>query len=60
MSTEPEYTPQSGWTVPEGYAYPKCLRCGHNFFGRKPQPKVDGKSPDGGECQWCLEELQDY
>jgi hypothetical protein len=44
------------WTEPMGYAFPKCFGCGHNFFERRPEKRVNGKPVDGGLCNWCREE----
>lgn len=58
MTTEtPVWDKDAGsWSVPEGYAHPKCRGCGHNYYGVKPRPMVDGRAPDGGQCHWCAEE----
>ena len=45
------------WSCPDGFLYPKCKGCGHNYFDYKPEPRqADGSYPDGGLCQWCQEE----
>lgn len=58
--------PKAAWPFPssdrrdvDDYAYPKCYRCGHNYFDRKPVPKVNGLPADGGLCDWCQEEVHE-
>lgn len=52
----PTYSREHGWTVPSGYAWPKCYGCGHTYYSGAPRLLVDGKAQDGGECRWCAEE----
>jgi hypothetical protein len=40
-------------------AYPRCYRCGHNFFDTGLRPTVAGKPIDFGPCRWCVDELRD-
>lgn len=58
MTKEPKYKDGS-WTCPKGYAFPKCPRCGHNYFEMKPRIIQGNKYPDGGLCMWCQEEQND-
>lgn len=43
------------WTCPEGYEFPKCGHCGHNFYERKPVKGGDKSDI----CYWCAEEQVD-
>jgi hypothetical protein len=58
--TTPTLLPNGAWTVPKGYAHPKCKGCGHNYFEMKPQ-KIGphGEYPDGGLCEWCRREQEE-
>lgn len=44
------------WTVPKGYAHPRCSGCGHNFYDAKPRPMENGMAATIGLCQWCVAE----
>lgn len=47
------------WSVPEGYAYPKCPGCGHIFYEGIPHKKVDGHAATIGLCRWCYDEHEE-
>lgn len=48
----------NSWTCPEGYAYPRCSGCGHNFYESKPVLVRLARSV-GGLCHWCISEMDE-
>jgi hypothetical protein len=55
---EPEKDASGAWTVPPGYGHGRCSGCGHNYYEDRPAKLVDGKQPDFGQCQWCIDEAK--
>lgn len=48
-----------GWSQPEGYKFPRCKNCDHNFFDSK--PIYVGDDPNAnlrGPCGYCVAEME--